>query len=379
MKAAKVGMRTVLRRILSLALLLLGLGWTVLSRPAAASTTAGRIPAPQVGFLAPAFKLTDLDGQTVNLSDYQGQVVLFNFWASWCPPCRSEMPAIQQVYESYRDQGLEVLAVNASYQDTSAAMQTFLGSFEHSFPILLDENGAVNQAVRGQFPAHHFFHRQGWDDTRVGCWRTADRRRAICPGGSPAPGDAIVFPVLNIGPAAIRTSGLLLLLGIYLGLTLSERFARRGGKNPDTLTNLVLLAGLAGLVAARLAYTVGHLALLQKNLAGLVSLDPSLLDPWGGLVGAGIAALIYAQRKQLKFWATLDDLTPFLALMAVFIGLAHAASGQAFGSPTTLPWAIELWGARRHPSQIYETIGAIAILILLWKQYGSAAGNGILF
>lgn len=188
-----------------------------------------------------------------------------------------------------------------------------------------------------------------------------------------------MFPVLNIGPAAIRTPGLLLLLGLYLGLTLSERFARRGGKNPDTLTNLVLLAGLAGLVAARLAYAVGHLALLQKNLAGLVSLDPSLLDPWGGLVGAGIAALIYAQRKQLKFWATLDNLTPFLALMAVFIGLAHAASGQAFGSPTTLPWAIELWGARRHPSQIYETIGAIAILILLWKQYGPAAGNGILF
>jgi len=158
----KVGMRTVLRRILSLALLLLGLGWTVLSRPAAASTTAGRIPAPQVGFLAPAFKLTDLDGQTVNLSDYQGQVVLLNFWASWCPPCRSEMPAIQQVYESYRDQGLAVLAVNASYQDTSAAMQTFLGSFEHSFPILLDENGAVNRLFAvNSLPTTFFIGRDG--------------------------------------------------------------------------------------------------------------------------------------------------------------------------------------------------------------------------
>jgi phosphatidylglycerol---prolipoprotein diacylglyceryl transferase len=188
-----------------------------------------------------------------------------------------------------------------------------------------------------------------------------------------------VFPVLNIGPAAIRTSGLLLLLGFYLGLTLSERFARRGGKKTDVLTNLVLLAGLAGLVAARLVYGVEHPALFQKNLAGLVSLDPSLLDPWGGVVVGGIATLIFGQRKQLKFWAVLDDLTPFLALMAVFIGLAHASSGQAFGSPTTLPWAIELWGARRHPSQIYETIGAIAILILLWKQYGSATGNGILF
>jgi phosphatidylglycerol---prolipoprotein diacylglyceryl transferase len=188
-----------------------------------------------------------------------------------------------------------------------------------------------------------------------------------------------VFPVLNIGPAVIRTSSLLLLLGLYLSLTLSERFARRGGENPDMLTNLVLLAGLAGLITARLAYAVEHLALFQKNLSGLISLDPSLLDPWGGLVGASIAALIFAQRKQLKFWATLDRLTPFLALMAVFIGLAHIASGQAFGSPTSLPWAIELWGTRRHPSQVYETIGAIAILLLLWKQVGSAARDGTLF
>jgi phosphatidylglycerol---prolipoprotein diacylglyceryl transferase len=188
-----------------------------------------------------------------------------------------------------------------------------------------------------------------------------------------------VFPVLNIGPAAVRTSSLLLMLGLYLGLTLAERFARRNGQNPDVLTNLVLLAGLTGLITARLAYAAEHLALFQKNLSGLISFDPSLLDLWGGLAGTGIAALIYGQRKQLKFWPSLDRLTPFLAVMAVFIGLAHIASGQAFGSPTALPWGIELWGAKRHPSQIYETIGAIAILLSLWKQYGSAAGNGMLF
>ena len=188
-----------------------------------------------------------------------------------------------------------------------------------------------------------------------------------------------MFPVLQLGPAAIRTSSLLLLVGIFLGLSLSKRFERLRGENPDILTNLVLLAGLAGLVTARLAYALEHLALFQKSLAGLVSLDPSLLDPWGGLVGAGIALLIYGQRKQLKFWVTLDRLTPFLAVLAVFIGLAHVASGQAFGSLTSLPWAIDLWGARRHPSQIYETIGAIATLLLIWKQFRSTLGNGELF
>jgi phosphatidylglycerol---prolipoprotein diacylglyceryl transferase len=188
-----------------------------------------------------------------------------------------------------------------------------------------------------------------------------------------------VFPILRLGPAAVQTSSLLLVLGIYLSMTLSERFARRGGKNFDTLTNLVLLTGLSGLVTARLVYAVGHASFFHENLAGLISPDPSLLDPWGGLVGGGMAALIYSRRKKIQFWAALDGLTPFFALMAVFIGLAHLASGQAFGSPAALPWAIELWGASRHPSQIYETLGAIAILLLFWMQYGSTTENGSLF
>jgi cytochrome c biogenesis protein CcmG, thiol:disulfide interchange protein DsbE len=136
-------MHSVSRRILYLAIFLLGFGWTVVSRPAVSSTTAGRIPAPQVGFLGPSFKLTDLSGQTVNLSDYQGQAIMLNFWASWCPPCRVEMPAFQQVFQSYQDQGLVVLAVNASYQDVPADMKIFLETFTPSFPILLDDSGLV--------------------------------------------------------------------------------------------------------------------------------------------------------------------------------------------------------------------------------------------
>jgi phosphatidylglycerol---prolipoprotein diacylglyceryl transferase len=188
-----------------------------------------------------------------------------------------------------------------------------------------------------------------------------------------------MLPVLHIGPAAINTSSLLLILGIFIGLNLSEHFARQRGENPDTLTNLVLLTGLAGLGTARLTYAVAHLALFQNNPAGLVSPDPSLLDPWGGFAGASIAALIYGQRKHIGFCTALDRLTPFLAVMAVFIGLAHLASGQAFGSPTSLPWAIDLWGAKRHPSQIYETTGAIAIFLLLWKQFRTGRVTGTLF
>jgi cytochrome c biogenesis protein CcmG/thiol:disulfide interchange protein DsbE len=162
MKSGKAGMRPVIRRILYLTVLLLGLGWVVLSRPAAGSTTAGRIPAPQVGFQAPAFTLTNLAGQIVNLSDYQGQVVLLNFWASWCPPCRAEMPAFEQVYQSYQGRGLVVLAVNASNQDTPEDRSAFLGSFTHSFTILPDESGAVNQLYAiTSLPTTFFIGRDG--------------------------------------------------------------------------------------------------------------------------------------------------------------------------------------------------------------------------
>ena len=149
-------------------ILLLGFIWTVGSRPASGLTTDGRVPAPQVGFLAPSFTLTDLEGQTVSLSDFQGRVVILNFWASWCPPCRAEMPAIQQVYQNYQNQGLIVLAVDASVQDVPAQMQSFLETFTHTYPILLDENGLVDHLYAiDSLPTTFFIGRDGTIKDRV--------------------------------------------------------------------------------------------------------------------------------------------------------------------------------------------------------------------
>lgn len=68
---------------------------------------------PEVGYLAPDFTLPTLDGKTVRLSDYQGKKGVFiNFWATWCPPCRLEMPTMEKVYQEYQSQGLEILAVS---------------------------------------------------------------------------------------------------------------------------------------------------------------------------------------------------------------------------------------------------------------------------
>ena len=98
--------------------------------------------APQIGFTAPDFELPDLKGGTVRLSDLRGRVVLLNFWATWCGPCRVEMPTIQAVYEDYGDRGLSVLAVAGDYQGAEF-VAPFMRDLGLTFPGLLDERGEV--------------------------------------------------------------------------------------------------------------------------------------------------------------------------------------------------------------------------------------------
>lgn len=165
-----------------------------------------------------------------------------------------------------------------------------------------------------------------------------------------------MLPILNIGPLAIQTPGLILLLGVWLGLTLSEKAARRSHYEPDKLYTLVLLALAAGLIGARLSYAAQNIAAFRSNAWGLLNLTPQMLDPLGGILFAIFGALIFGQRKGLSLWPTLDVLTPGLAVFMIAIGFANLASGNAFGAPADLPWSISLWGDMRHPTQIYQIL-----------------------
>ena len=131
--------------LLSMAFLLIGSGWIWVSAPSAGSTTAGKIPAPQKGFLAPDFTLKNINGENITLSDYRGQPVLINLWATWCPPCRAEMPDMQQAYERYNEQGFTILAINATNQDNLSAVEDFILEHELTFPVLLDTQGDVSR------------------------------------------------------------------------------------------------------------------------------------------------------------------------------------------------------------------------------------------
>ena len=98
----------------------------------------------EVGFKAPAFTVRNLKGQRVQLADYKGKVIILNLWATWCGPCRVEMPGMENLYRRYRSQGLEILAVSLD-KGSSDKVQTFADEYRLSFPILLDSDGQVER------------------------------------------------------------------------------------------------------------------------------------------------------------------------------------------------------------------------------------------
>ncbi len=102
-----------------------------------------------LGKPAPAFQLANLSGQTVSLNDYRGKVVLLNFWATWCPDCREEMPTLEAVYQKLHAKGFEVVAPSVD-DDGRKAVMPFVAKNSPSFTILLsDPKTAEAYGVRG--------------------------------------------------------------------------------------------------------------------------------------------------------------------------------------------------------------------------------------
>lgn len=152
--------------ILSLAvvLVIVGAAWFIGGREGFGQIGQGGINQevlPKVGETAPDFTAYDLNGRPVSLSDFRGQPVWINFWGSWCPPCRSEMPEIQKAYEQLGPEGLVLLAV--SLDEPAADAAAFAARNHATFTILSDPNRA--ETGEGypivNFPTHIFVDRDG--------------------------------------------------------------------------------------------------------------------------------------------------------------------------------------------------------------------------
>jgi len=96
---------------------------------------------------APDFTLPGGDGRSVSLSDYRGKVVVVNVWATWCPPCVDEMPSLEKLYQEFKNEPFEILAVSID-SDGNAAVQPFMKKHGLTFPVLLDSQAAIRTSYR---------------------------------------------------------------------------------------------------------------------------------------------------------------------------------------------------------------------------------------
>ena len=153
-----------------LALLLIGFGFLAvgvmfyllrdeISYAAASSQDFSAIPA-EVNYAAPSLTLTDVSGKTVALTDYRGCVVLVNLWATWCPPCREEMPTLLAFYEEYKSEGFVLIAVNQG--ETVDLVEPFIFEYGLTFPVWLDEGSETGRVFNTMnLPSSYVIDREG--------------------------------------------------------------------------------------------------------------------------------------------------------------------------------------------------------------------------
>lgn len=164
----------------NLAIVLLMTNLIAFTLPATTGLAEDPKARPEVGDVAPDFTLPDVHGKTRRLSDLRGKVVFLNFWATWCPSCREEMPTMEALYQEFKNEGLEILAVSID-QGSDAMVKRVVSAFRHefgpmTFPLLLDSKQEVMDRYRVTFiPTHFYVDRKGYiRDKYVG---PKDRRK----------------------------------------------------------------------------------------------------------------------------------------------------------------------------------------------------------
>jgi phosphatidylglycerol:prolipoprotein diacylglycerol transferase len=171
-----------------------------------------------------------------------------------------------------------------------------------------------------------------------------------------------------------------MLAALWVGLALAEKRVERHHLTKEALNSLVYYGILGYILGGRLLFVLGNLPAFRDNPLNIFSLNIDLFDPVGALAIAVIVGFAYGQRQKLSLWSTLDALTPLFAILAIGLSLSHLAAGTGFGSPTEVPWGLELWNATRHPTQVYELIAGVLIFAFVWfRNPGTPSGSDFLW
>ncbi len=185
-----------------------------------------------------------------------------------------------------------------------------------------------------------------------------------------------MLPFVRLGPLLVQLPGLALLAGIWIGSDRVEKESVRLHMNPGAILNLIIYGLIGGLIGARVLYALEHLNAYLASPISLFSISGTALDGWGGLLAGLTVAALYGRSKALPLRPTLDALAPGLAVFMIALSLADLLSGDGYGLPLDAPWAVYLWGAYRHPTQIYELLLSIVVLIAWRLNSRSASAPG---
>ncbi|WP_148205442.1 prolipoprotein diacylglyceryl transferase family protein [Symbiobacterium thermophilum] len=318
-------------------------------RPGAA--TPDGPPRPAVGSPAPALELADPTGQTVRLADFRGRAVFLNFWASWCGPCRAEMPEIQRLAESLPD-GTAVLTVNLTGREASpSAPLAYLAEHGYSFPVLLDPRDEAGTAFQvASMPTSLFISPEGAVTARVAGPLTYRAMREYLTAAVSGPPSATAGRSLNrwlpesvpLGPAALPTRALLWLAGVLLAaavagvprpVTDARRSAAEAESDPGPslrARELVLNLAVGGVLGAKLLYVLMDPGAYVRSPALLLAFPYGRLALPGAVAG-GLALSLWGLRGVPDSATVWDRALP---------GLLLGAGVGALASPDPADWAL---------------------------------------
>ncbi|MBI9043263.1 MAG: prolipoprotein diacylglyceryl transferase [Anaerolineaceae bacterium] len=165
-----------------------------------------------------------------------------------------------------------------------------------------------------------------------------------------------MFPVLNLGPFAIQSAGLILICGVWIGITVAEKKAQFIQVNPQDVENLILILLGSGVIGARLSFALQSIDVFIADPIQILSLQTAMMDNSGGLLFALVGGLIFIQRKKIPIRFAADGLVPFLNILLIAYYLASFASANIFGKETDCFFGMLLFGERRHPVALYAGI-----------------------